>query len=88
MNSYYSNLIEDHSTHPLDIERALRKDFSKEPAKRVLQMESAAHVATQAAIEDRLATEPSPGHLHAGLSLLDPPALFKTKGALRLLITP
>lgn len=28
MNSYYSNLIEDHKTPPRDIQRALRKDFS------------------------------------------------------------
>ncbi len=26
MNSYYSNLIEGHNTHPLDIEKALKKD--------------------------------------------------------------
>lgn len=44
MNSYYSNLIEGHSTHPLDIEKALRKDYSKEPKKKLLQLESRAHV--------------------------------------------
>lgn len=58
MNSYYSNQIEDHYTHPLDIERALRRDFSMEPAKRALQLESFAHVATQEDIEARLAAEP------------------------------
>jgi hypothetical protein len=26
INSYYSNLIEGHSTHPIDIERAMRQD--------------------------------------------------------------
>jgi len=30
-NSYYSNLIEGHSTHPIDIERAMRKDYSSDP---------------------------------------------------------
>lgn len=28
MNCYYSNLIEGHSTHPVDIERALRNDYN------------------------------------------------------------
>ena len=28
INSYYSNLIEGHSTHPIDIERAMRDDYS------------------------------------------------------------
>ena len=44
MNSYYSNLIEGHNTHPLDIEKALKKDYSKEPKKKMLQLESQAHV--------------------------------------------
>ena len=36
MNCYYSNLIEGHDTHPRDIDRALRKDYSAEPARRAL----------------------------------------------------
>ena len=28
MNCYYSNLIEGHYTHPVDIERALKNDYS------------------------------------------------------------
>jgi len=28
MNCYYSNLIEGHDTHPVDIERALNNDYS------------------------------------------------------------
>jgi hypothetical protein len=28
VNSYYSNLIEGHITHPIDIERAMRQDYS------------------------------------------------------------
>ncbi|MGK2907259.1 MAG: Fic family protein [Desulfuromonadales bacterium] len=55
MNSYYSNLIEGHNTHPVDIERALAEDYSHDPAKRALQMESAAHVEVQKLIEARLA---------------------------------
>jgi len=30
VNSYYSNLIEGHSTHPIDIERAMREDYSED----------------------------------------------------------
>jgi Fic family protein len=44
MNSYYSNLIEGHYTTPADIERALLGDFSVDPAKRELQVESVAHI--------------------------------------------
>ena len=54
MNSYYSNLIEGHNTHPVDIERALVKNYSLDPAKRALQEESAAHVEVQRLIEQRL----------------------------------
>ena len=51
MNCYYSNLIEGHDTHPVDIERALRNDYSDEPGKRNLQLEAKAHVAVQAWID-------------------------------------
>ena len=47
MNCYYSNLIEGSDTHPVDIERALHNDLSKEPAKRDLQLEAKAHIAVQ-----------------------------------------
>lgn len=52
MNCYYSNLIEGHDTHPIDIERALRDDFSHEPRKRDLQLEARAHIAVQAWIDE------------------------------------
>jgi Fic family protein len=47
MNCYYSNLIEGHNTHPVDIERALAQDFSADPGRRDLQLEAKAHIATQ-----------------------------------------
>ena len=47
MNCYYSNLIEGHNTHPIDVERALRNDFSNDPGKRNLQLEARAHVSVQ-----------------------------------------
>ncbi|MCC6952545.1 MAG: Fic family protein [Deltaproteobacteria bacterium] len=47
MNCYYSNLIEGHHTHPIDIERALGGDYSHEPEKRDLQLEAKAHIEVQ-----------------------------------------
>src|ERR1041384_754963 len=43
MNCYYSNLIEGHDTHPIDIERALKGDYSSDARKRDLQQEARAH---------------------------------------------
>lgn len=47
MNCYYSNLIEGHPTHPVDIERAMKNDYSADREKRNLQREARAHVAVQ-----------------------------------------
>jgi Fic family protein len=58
MNSYYSNLIEGHYTRPIDIERALRAEYTADPAKRALQLEHRAHVEVQQEIEKRLEAEP------------------------------
>ena len=44
MNCYYSNLIEGHDTHPIEIERALKGDYSKDAKKRDLQLEAKAHI--------------------------------------------
>lgn len=44
MNSYYSNLIEGHDTHPIDIERALNKEFANDIKNRSLQLEALAHI--------------------------------------------
>src|SRR6266513_2505345 len=52
MNCYYSNLIEGHYTHPIDIERALKNDYSKDASKRDLQLEAKAHVAVQKRIDE------------------------------------
>jgi Fic family protein len=51
MNCYYSNLIEGHDTHPTDIERAMKNDYSADPQKRNLQLEAKAHVAVQSWID-------------------------------------
>lgn len=47
MNCYYSNLIEGHATHPVDIERAMREEYSADRGKRSLQLEARAHVTVQ-----------------------------------------
>lgn len=52
MNCYYSNLIEGHDTHPVDIERALRNDYSQEAGKRNLQLEAKAHITVQKWIDE------------------------------------
>ncbi len=52
MNCYYSNLIEGHDTHPIDIERALNEDFSNDPKQRDLQLEAKAHIEVQAWIDE------------------------------------
>jgi Fic family protein len=58
MNSYYSNLIEGHNTHPVDIDRAMREDFSKDPSKRARQLESKAHIEVEKCIETRIEDSP------------------------------
>lgn len=68
MNSYYSNLIEGHNTHPVDIDRAMREDFSRDPAKRARQLESKAHVEVQKRIEARI--EDTPGAVITSMDFL------------------
>lgn len=51
MNCYYSNLIEGHNTHPIDIERALQSEYSDDEKKRDLQLEAKAHIETQKWVE-------------------------------------
>ncbi|MBL4919180.1 Fic family protein [Tabrizicola sp. DMG-N-6] len=58
MNCYYSNLIEGHDTHPVDIERAMRNDYSADPSRRNLQLEARAHIAVQKWIDEDGMVEP------------------------------
>src|SRR5712671_6369476 len=51
MNCYYSNLIEGHHSHPIDIDRALAGDYLAEPEKRNLQLEAVAHIEVQRQID-------------------------------------
>jgi Fic family protein len=52
MNCYYSNLIEGHATHPVDIERALKNDYSQNDRKRDLQLEAFAHIFVQKWVDE------------------------------------
>jgi Fic family protein len=47
MNCYYSNLIEGHNAHPVDIEKALKGNYSHDLKKRNLQLEAKAHISVQ-----------------------------------------
>jgi Fic family protein len=47
MNCYYSNLIEGHDTHPIEIEKALKNEYSNDAKKRNLQREAKAHIEVQ-----------------------------------------
>ncbi|MDJ0826421.1 MAG: Fic family protein [Rhodobacter sp.] len=81
MNCYYSNLIEGHNTHPVDIERALADDYSADPEKRDLQLEAKAHIAVQKWIDEGglegRATEPDAIlELHRRFCELLPPDLL------------
>lgn len=81
MNCYYSNLIEGHDTHPIDIERALRHDYSADPKKRNLQLEARAHIAVQTWIDDGAMAEPPTApasilELHRRFCDLLPPELL------------
>lgn len=58
MNCYYSNLIEGHPTHPVDIDRALAGKLSEISEKRNLQLEALAHIDVQAKIDAGKAPSP------------------------------
>jgi len=81
MNCYYSNLIEGHATHPIDIERAMKDEYSADPKKRNLQLEAKAHVAVQRWIDDggvrgRSVTRDAICEMHLRFSELLPPELL------------
>lgn len=52
VNSYYSNKIESEGTHPIDIERAMRQEFSTDTHERNLQQLSLVYINVQQYIED------------------------------------
>ncbi len=84
MNCYYSNLIEGHDTHPIDIERALKNDYSDDAQKRNLQREARAHITVQkwidaGALADRATTADGITEIHRRFSELLPEELLWTE---------
>ena len=96
MNCYYSNLIEGHDTHPVEIERALKNEYSAEPEKRNLQLEARAHIAVQQWIDGgglrgRAATAGGLIEIHRRFADLLPEELLSTEDPLtgeRTQVTP
>ncbi len=81
MNCYYSNLIEGHDTHPIDIERALNSDYSHDAQKRNLQLEACAHIAAQQWIDTgglagRATTQRATNEIHQRFCALLPAELL------------
>lgn len=54
INSYYSNRIEGEHTSPADIEKAVKKEYSKDEEKKRFQLLSVSHIEVQKLIDDRL----------------------------------
>lgn len=84
MNCYYSNLIEGHDTHPVDIERAMRNEYSASPRTRNLQLEARAHVAVQRWIDagglaGRAVSRESICDIHRRFGALLPPELLTVR---------
>lgn len=64
MNCYYSNLIEGHNTHPRDIDRAMKADYSADSKKRELQLEARAHIEVQRMVDtESLSSLVSPDYI-------------------------
>ncbi len=84
MNCYYSNLIEGHDTHPIDIERALKDDYSTDAKQRDLQLEAKAHINVQqwidsGGLKDRTLTAESIREIHHRFCELLPDDLLWTE---------
>jgi Fic family protein len=60
VNSYYSNQIEAEGIHPIDTEKAMRKEYSLDDKERKLQMLSVAHVKTQKLLEKSITQGTNP----------------------------
>jgi Fic family protein len=84
MNCYYSNLIEGHATHPVDIERALKGDYSQDARKRDLQLEAQAHITVQqwidsGGLDGRVVTESAIREIHRRFCEHLPPDLLSVE---------
>jgi Fic family protein len=64
MNSYYSNRIEGQHTRPLELEQALRQDFSADAKLAARQRLALAHIDAEAALEQRFVGDTGLGSLY------------------------
>ncbi len=71
MNSYYSNRIEGQHTRPLELEQALRKDFSSDAKLAARQRLALAHMEAEAAIEAAYVGEPAVLRLYQAEAVQD-----------------
>lgn len=75
MNSYYTNRIEGQHTRPLEIEQALKKDFSRDPKVASKQKLALAHMAAERDIETRLDAHAASGSALSSEQLYAPQLL-------------
>ena len=85
VNSYYSNKIESEGTHPIDIEKAFKKDFSADSQEHKLQLLSIAYIKTQQEIEKNITLKASPSPYSKDFLLWIHKTLYKKEGMERFL---
>lgn len=71
MNSYYTNRIEGQHTRPLEIERALAKDFSNNAELAARQRLALAHIQAEAAVEQRYTGDGGASALYGEAAIRD-----------------
>lgn len=89
MNTYYSNLIEDHHTRPRDIEGAVAGELDYHKKLRDLQLEAKAQVRVQAEVDELFANGRLPDptssdfilYLHREFYRNAPESMLRIKGA-------
>ena len=60
VNSYYSNQIESEGTHPIDIDKATRQEFSSDSKEKQFQQLSLVHIEVQKYVESYFTAKQSP----------------------------
>ncbi|MBP7914970.1 MAG: Fic family protein [Vitreoscilla sp.] len=71
MNSYYTNRIEGQHTRPLEIEQALRRDFSANLELAARQRLAVAHIEAEQAVEERYAGADGAQRLYSAEAVAD-----------------
>lgn len=71
MNSYYSNRIEGQHTRPLELEQALRKDFSQDTKLAARQRLAIAHIDAEVELEQRYGGADGAARLYSAQAIQD-----------------